>query len=109
MHKELHSVYICVVGIVAFVIFFQGLRAEVVSTAGQLSASSDEVGKLKLENEQLVRVVAEGKNEAASLQAQLANADRGNEQLLLLQKDLADKDGKIQVPKFKLVLVHAHK
>jgi len=45
----------------------------------------------------MVRVVAEGKSEVASLQVQLANSDRGNEQLLLLQKDLANRDHKIQV------------
>ena len=68
------------------------------NTAGQLAASNAEVGKLKLENEQMARVVAEGKNEVATLQVQLANSDRGNEQLLLLQKDLANRDHKIQVP-----------
>ena len=64
----------------------------------QLTASNGDVGRLKLENEQMARLVEEGKDEIASLQAQLTSSDSHGDQLSQMQKDLTDKNRKIQVP-----------
>ena len=63
----------------------------------QLTSSNADVGKLKLENEQMARTVEEGKDEIATLQARLTSSDHHGDQLSQMQRDLNDKDRKIQV------------
>ena len=63
-----------------------------------MTSSNADVGRLKVENEQMARAVDEGKDEIASLQAQLASSGSHDDQLSQLQKDLADKAHKVQVP-----------
>jgi len=63
-----------------------------------LTSSNADVGRLKLENEEMARLVKEGRDENAALQARLINSDGREDQLSQMQKDLSDKDRKIQVP-----------
>ena len=64
----------------------------------QLTSSNADIGRLKLENEQMARLVKEGRDENAALQARLISSDGREDQLSQMQKDLSDKDRKIQVP-----------
>ena len=64
----------------------------------QLTSSNADIGRLKLENEQMACLVKEGRDENAALQARLISSDGREDQLSQMQKDISDKDRKIQVP-----------
>ena len=56
----------------------------------------------------MAHTVEEGKDEIASLQARLTSSDSHGDQLFQVQKDLNDKDRKIQVLHMKCVMHTIH-
>ena len=56
----------------------------------------------------MAQAIEEGKDEVASLQAQLASSGSHDDQLSQLQKDAADKARKIQVPLASNAYIHMY-